>query len=78
MERTTEIDESGFVKIDRQKGKTAEISWIDCLAGKGDRVVIATRQGDLERQYAFGDEYLSHKEAKDIVCQIEQFVKSIS
>ena len=78
LERTTKIDESGFVKIDRQKGKTTDIRWINCLTRNGESIVIATRQDDLECQYAFGDEYLSKNEAEEIIHQIKKFINSVS
>ena len=78
LERTTGIDASGLVKIDRQKGKTADIKWINRLTGDGQRIVIATRQGDTECQYAFGDKHLSQNEAEEIIDQINKFIKNTS
>lgn len=78
LERTTDIDESGLIKIERQQGKTKDISWINRLTEDGEHIVIATRQGDYEYQYAFGDGYLSPSEAEEIVNQIKQFIYSAS
>ena len=78
LERTTGVDSSGIVTVDKQEGKTSDIHWINNLGGKSDRVIIATRQDDRERHYVFGDEYLSHEDAKSLVYQVEEFIQEKS
>lgn len=83
LERTVGISESGIVNIDKQEGKTTDIRWVDNLSGKkglsskkdgSNCLIIATRQGNQERQYAFGNDYLNQEEAKMIASQIKEFI----
>lgn len=78
LERTTGLDSSGIVTVNKQEGKTSDIHWVKNLRGKSDRIIIATRQENQERHYVFGDEHLSYNDAITIINQVEEFIQNNS
>ena len=82
LERSVRLDLSGKLKIKRQQEFTADIVWVNTIAGEGtkDRVAIAVLKDidTVPRQYSFGQGHINRTEARWIAQEISNFIEEIN